>query len=51
VLENYQTPEGIEIPKVLQPFMCGVKEIPFQRELPKTMKKAREERLKTGNVL
>jgi seryl-tRNA synthetase len=29
ILENYQTPDGIVVPEVLQPFMGGLKLIPF----------------------
>eukprot|EP01099_Mayorella_cantabrigiensis_P000218 TRINITY_DN1095_c0_g1_i1.p1 TRINITY_DN1095_c0_g1~~TRINITY_DN1095_c0_g1_i1.p1 ORF type:complete len:464 (+),score=124.14 TRINITY_DN1095_c0_g1_i1:102-1493(+) len=35
ILENYQTPEGIKIPAVLQPFMGGIDFIPFTRPLEK----------------
>ncbi|GAX82987.1 hypothetical protein CEUSTIGMA_g10414.t1 [Chlamydomonas eustigma] len=31
VLENYQTPDGLRIPKVLQPFMMGMEFIPFRK--------------------
>ena len=46
ILENYQTSEGVEIPEVLQPWMGGIKFLPFKRPLPPAMLKAREERLK-----
>ncbi|KAK8846694.1 serine-tRNA ligase [Kwoniella newhampshirensis] len=36
LVENYQTPEGLRIPKVLQPYMQGRDFIPFTAELPKT---------------
>jgi len=29
IVENYQTPEGVNVPKVLQPFMGGIEFIPF----------------------
>jgi seryl-tRNA synthetase len=32
IVENYQTKDGIKIPKVLQPFMGGKTEIKFQQE-------------------
>lgn len=32
LLENYQTEEGLNIPKVLQPFMGGKEFIPFDEE-------------------
>ncbi|WVF70122.1 serine-tRNA ligase [Kwoniella sp. CBS 6097] len=35
VVENYQTPEGLRIPKVLQPYMQGREFIPYTAELPK----------------
>eukprot|EP00798_Chlamydomonas_sp_ICE-L_P002725 gene2725-12598_t len=31
VLENYQTPEGVRVPPVLQPFMMGIDFIPFRK--------------------
>ncbi|CAK9784255.1 serine-tRNA ligase [Cutaneotrichosporon oleaginosum] len=34
LVENYQTPEGIKIPKALQPYMQGRDFIPFTAELP-----------------
>lgn len=46
ILENYQTPEGIQIPEKLLPYMDGITFLPFTRELPADMLKAREERLK-----
>ncbi|EIW68614.1 hypothetical protein TREMEDRAFT_71854 [Tremella mesenterica DSM 1558] len=35
LVENYQTPEGIRIPKVLQPYMQGRDFLPYTAELPK----------------
>ena len=35
IMENYQTPEGLRIPKVLQPFVGGVEFIPYD---PKKVK-------------
>ena len=32
LLENYQTPEGVRVPEVLQPFMGGIDFFPFVRE-------------------
>lgn len=46
ILENYQTPEGIQIPEKLLPYMDGITLLPFTRELPKSLLKTREERLK-----
>ncbi|KAJ1606015.1 seryl-tRNA synthetase [Cryptosporidium canis] len=34
IAENYQTPEGLKVPKVLQPYMDGVEFIPFKQENP-----------------
>jgi len=34
ILENYQTDKGINIPKVLQPYMMGMEFIPFVKEKP-----------------
>jgi len=37
ILENYQTPEGVQVPKVLQPYLGGKEFIPFvKKDLPKT---------------
>ena len=33
LLENYQTPTGVEVPKVLQPYMDGMTFLPFVREM------------------
>ncbi|KAJ1974382.1 gamma-tubulin [Dimargaris verticillata] len=35
ILENYQTPGGLKVPKVLQPYMEGVEFIPYTRPAPK----------------
>jgi seryl-tRNA synthetase len=29
IVENYQTPEGVKVPEVLQPFMGGIDFIPY----------------------
>jgi len=29
ILENYQTPEGVNVPDVLQPYLGGTKFFPF----------------------
>lgn len=34
ILENYQTAEGVMVPEVLQPFMGGIKFMPFVKECP-----------------
>jgi len=41
ILENYQTPQGIEVPKVLQPYLGGLDFIKFVKDPPK--KQAEEE--------
>ena len=33
LLENYQTPTGVEVPKVLQPYMDGMTFLPFVRDM------------------
>ncbi len=35
LVENYQTPEGLRIPEVLQPYMHGRDFLPYVKELPK----------------
>ncbi|WVO15855.1 serine-tRNA ligase [Cryptococcus depauperatus] len=35
IVENYQTPEGLRIPKVLQPYMQGREFLPYTAALPK----------------
>ena len=40
---NYQTPEGVNVPEVLQPFMGGIKFIPYSE---KKLKKWQEDRAK-----
>jgi len=37
ILENYQNAEGVEVPKVLQPYANGVTFFPFKREVPKDL--------------
>lgn len=34
ILENYQTPEGVNIPEVLQPYIGGKTFIPFVHKEP-----------------
>jgi seryl-tRNA synthetase len=31
ILENYQTPDGVRVPPVLQPYMMGIDFIPFRK--------------------
>jgi seryl-tRNA synthetase len=38
VLENYQTPEGVQIPPSLQPFLPGITFVPFRKMFDKNGK-------------
>ncbi|RKP06030.1 seryl-tRNA synthetase [Thamnocephalis sphaerospora] len=38
ILENYQTPEGVRVPKVLQPYMGGREFLPFVKDAPRKAK-------------
>lgn len=44
LLENYQTPDGVRIPEVLQPFMMGMDFIPFRQVLPWRARRRRTSR-------
>lgn len=47
IVENYQTPEGVHVPEVLQPFMGGIKFMPYNEAATKKFFKTKEdERLK-----
>jgi len=39
LVENYQTPEGMNVPKVLQPYMGGREFLPWVKELPQEVQK------------
>ncbi|KAI0267427.1 serine-tRNA ligase [Gloeopeniophorella convolvens] len=39
LVENYQTPEGLRIPEVLQPYMQGRDFLPWVKELPKNLQR------------
>ena len=45
IVENYQTEEGVRVPKVLQPFMGGIEFIPYNKRAVDIFmdKKAKEE--------
>ena len=45
IVENYQTEEGVIVPKVLQPFMGGIEFIPYNKRAVDLFmdKKAKEE--------
>jgi len=38
ILENYQTPDGVVVPELLRPFMCGLEFIPFKKMFDKKKK-------------
>ena len=38
IMENYQTPEGVNVPECLQPFMNGIKFIPYNEKKVKKWK-------------
>eukprot|EP00396_MALV-II-16_sp_LP-1_P000239 gene238-276_t len=42
LLENFQTPEGIRVPRVLQPYMAGMEFIPFVKDPPRDEEKAKK---------
>lgn len=44
LVENYQTPEGLRIPKVLQPYMQGREFLPYTAELPKSSTSKKEKK-------
>ncbi|EEB09549.1 cytoplasmic serine-tRNA ligase Srs1 [Schizosaccharomyces japonicus yFS275] len=44
ILENYQTPEGLNVPKVLQPYMGGKTFLPFTKELPKNSTSSKQKK-------
>ncbi|KAH9947797.1 serine-tRNA ligase [Amylocystis lapponica] len=39
LVENYQTPDGLRIPKPLQPYMQGREFLPWVKELPKSLQR------------
>ena len=43
ILENYQTPEGVNVPEVLQPFMGGLTFLPYNDAAVKKFFKAKED--------
>ncbi|THU86055.1 hypothetical protein K435DRAFT_373335 [Dendrothele bispora CBS 962.96] len=43
LVENYQTPYGVVIPKVLRPYMQGRDFLPWVKDLPKGLQKKRPE--------
>jgi seryl-tRNA synthetase len=48
IVENYQTEEGVRVPKVLQPFMGGMEFLPYnKRQVEIFMEKKTKEETKT----
>lgn len=45
IVENYQTPDGVRIPDVLQPFLGGIDFLPFMQPAP-TMKEEKPKKVK-----
>jgi len=43
ILENYQTPEGVKVPEVLQPFMGGLTFLPYNDVAVKKFFKTKED--------
>lgn len=43
IVENYQTPEGVNVPEVLQPFMGGMKFLPYNEAACKKFFKTKED--------
>jgi seryl-tRNA synthetase len=43
IVENYQTPEGVRVPKVLQPFMGGIEFLPYNQAATKKFFQAKED--------
>eukprot|EP00250_Pteridium_aquilinum_P021276 c2507_g1_i1 orf=151-1584(+) len=50
ILENYQTEEGVNVPEVLQPYMHGIKFLPFQRREPPAAKAPKASKSKPQNA-
>ena len=49
IVENHQTESGVNVPKVLQPYMPGGRSfIPFVQELPKPKKEGGGKKKKKG---
>ena len=48
-MENYQTPQGLNIPKALQPFMGGLEFIPYdQKKIKAWLDKVADEEKKSA---
>ena len=42
IVENYQTPEGVRVPEVLQPFMGGITFLPYNQTATKKFFETKE---------
>lgn len=49
ILENYQTPDGVRVPEVLQPFMLNTEFLPFTEDAKKDTKKDTKKDAKAKN--
>jgi hypothetical protein len=48
-MENYQTPQGLNIPKALQPYMGGLEFIPYdQKKVKAWLEKVADEEKKSA---
>jgi len=43
ILENYQTPDGVRVPEVLQPFMLNTEFLPFPEGAKDTKKDSKKD--------
>lgn len=43
-MENYQTPDGVRVPEVLQPFLGGIDFFPFMQPPPVLEKPAKKKK-------
>ena len=44
IVENYQTPDGVRVPEVLQPFLGGIDFFPFMQPPPVLEKPAKKKK-------
>jgi hypothetical protein len=45
ILENYQREDGVEVPEMLRPYMCGVDFFPFKKKPAPEVKQIKGTRL------
>nr|TKW23409.1 hypothetical protein SEVIR_4G290300v2 [Setaria viridis] len=50
ILETYQKEDGVEVPKVLQPYMCGIDFLPFKKPLDGKQAALSKSKKSKGNV-